>query len=88
MIPYDLVNEWRQIAPWVQDHHIEQDITVSRAEFERNFAEKLADPRFAEDIRPLLSPDAAWDKEAVARYIETSMTTRLPGHPWKDRPAS
>ena len=60
-----------------------EDITVSRAEFERNFAEKLADPRFAEDIRPLLSPDAAWDKEAAARYIENSMATRLPGHPWK-----
>lgn len=31
MIPFDFITEWRQIAPWVDDMQVEQDLILSRA---------------------------------------------------------
>jgi len=31
VIPLDFVTEWRQIAPWIQDAQVEQDLIISRA---------------------------------------------------------
>jgi hypothetical protein len=31
MIPRDYISEWRSVAPWVQDHQVEQDLIISRA---------------------------------------------------------
>ena len=31
MIPRDYITEWRACAPWVQDSHVEQDLSLSRA---------------------------------------------------------
>jgi predicted nucleotidyltransferase component of viral defense system len=42
---------------------------ITRAEFERNFAEKLNDEQFSADIGPLLSPGYSWDLEAAAQLI-------------------
>ncbi|MFI4986482.1 MAG: hypothetical protein ACHQF3_03490 [Alphaproteobacteria bacterium] len=48
---------------------------------------KLVAPRFATDIRPLLSPDAAgeWTDEAVRRAfaeVFRKLITAMPGAPW------
>lgn len=31
MIPYDYITEWRDLAPWVQDVQVEQDLIIARA---------------------------------------------------------
>ena len=56
---------------------------VSRAEFEKNLAEKFTDPRFPEDIRPLLVPDSAWDFQQAAKFVMDELLNLLPGEPWQ-----
>jgi hypothetical protein len=60
---------------------------VSRAEFEANLADKLADPVFHGDIAPLLamaeSAEAAFDVTRAAEAIMVAFIARLPGEPWK-----
>ncbi|MFA6033478.1 MAG: nucleotidyl transferase AbiEii/AbiGii toxin family protein [Myxococcota bacterium] len=31
MIPKDFITEWREQAPWISDHQVEQDLVISRA---------------------------------------------------------
>ena len=31
MIPFDFITEWRQVAPWIDDTQVEQDLILSRA---------------------------------------------------------
>ncbi len=61
---------------------------VSRAEFEANLAEKIADPAFVGDVRPLLASHLAdagsdFDPTAAAEVIMAELVSRLPGEPWK-----
>ena len=56
---------------------------VSRAEFEANLEAKASDPRFLDDIAPLLSPRCPWDPTDAARYVRDELLARLPGHPWR-----
>jgi predicted nucleotidyltransferase component of viral defense system len=58
-------------------------LRVSRAEFEANLHEKLADPDFGRDIEPLLSSAAEWDQTAAANYLIKDILPLLPGEPWK-----
>lgn len=55
---------------------------ITRAIFEQNFDEKIADPRFAADIRPLLAQGRAWNLEKAAARVST-LIALLPGKPWK-----
>jgi predicted nucleotidyltransferase component of viral defense system len=61
----------------------EDDLKVSRAEFEANLSRKLVDPRFLSDIAPLLAPGFSWDVDDAARYAREELLPRLPGAPWK-----
>jgi predicted nucleotidyltransferase component of viral defense system len=63
-----------------------EGLRVSRAEFEENLADKLADPTFTQDIPPLLAPGAEWNPEDAAKYVREELLSRLPGHTWKGRP--
>ena len=56
---------------------------VSRAQFERNIADKLTDPAFLEDIEPLLPVGAAYDPNAAAEAVLAQLVARIPGDPWK-----
>jgi len=58
-------------------------LQVSRAEFEANLSRKLVDPRFLNDIAPLLAPGCPWDIDGAARYAREDLLPRLPGAPWK-----
>ena len=64
--------------------YLEHDgIRLSRAEFEANLHEKLADPTFGKDVEPLLAPAVSWDIEAAGRYVFQELAPCLPGDPWK-----
>jgi predicted nucleotidyltransferase component of viral defense system len=56
---------------------------ISRAEFERNLLEKLRDPLFIEDIRPLLVPDTAYDPGEAAALVINRLAILIPGDPWQ-----
>lgn len=58
-------------------------LRVSRAEFEENLSKKLVDPRFLNDIAPLLAPGCPWDIDGAARYAREDLLPHLPGSPWK-----
>jgi len=50
---------------------------VDRATFERNLAEKLADPTFRADMTPLLRPGVGWDLAAAANTVTEGLIARL-----------
>jgi predicted nucleotidyltransferase component of viral defense system len=56
---------------------------VTRAQFGKNFAEKLGDPEFAADIGPLLAAGFVWDIKTAAPVVSSRLIERLPGAPWK-----
>ena len=62
---------------------------VSRAEFEANLAERLADPVLRADVEPLLARGANTqvDCDAVraAEAVHRSFISRISGEPWKGR---
>ena len=57
--------------------------SVSRAEFEANLLEKLADPRFGRDVEPLVARSTHWNTAIAGRYVLGELASRLPGDPWK-----
>jgi predicted nucleotidyltransferase component of viral defense system len=56
---------------------------VTRAEFEMNLHEKLADDTFLADIAPLVAPEIHWSATDAAAYVQREILTLLPGLPWK-----
>lgn len=57
--------------------------TVTRAQFEENFALKRADPQFMMDISPLLPAGYEWDAGTAAPVVSSRLIALLPGEPWK-----
>lgn len=62
-----------------------EDHRVSRAEFEQNLIEKFDDPRFLDDIGPLVIADSGWDSERAAKFALDEMAILIPGEPWKGK---
>ena len=58
---------------------------VSRAEFEENLLLKLEDPRFLDDIGPLLAPDCICDIESATDCILNRLAVLMPGEPWQGK---
>lgn len=60
---------------------------VSRAEFEANLADKMADPVFHGDIEPLLAlteaVGGAFDAVQAAEAVMAQLIAKLPGEPWR-----
>jgi len=56
---------------------------VSRAEFEENLIEKLKDPNFVEDIKPLLVADAGHNLHKAADFFMNELAPLIPGEPWQ-----
>jgi predicted nucleotidyltransferase component of viral defense system len=61
--------------------------SISRAEFESNLLEKLADPVFTEDISPLLVlgayPPPALQPMNAGQTVMDKLIALIPGQPWK-----
>lgn len=56
---------------------------VSRAQFERNIADKVTDPTFLEDIEPLLPTGVTYDPNAAAESVLSRLVAHIPGDPWR-----
>ncbi len=61
---------------------------VTRAAFEENLAEKVADPSFADDVRVLLRLGSDWDPSRAGEEVATRLLALLPGPPWDRRQPS
>lgn len=58
---------------------------ISRAEFENNLSEKLQDPRFLEDIGPLLLKNSGWNFQKAADFVMDELIVLLPGDAWQGK---
>jgi predicted nucleotidyltransferase component of viral defense system len=58
------------------------ELTVSRAEFEQNLAQKRDDRLFTASLGPLLARPEEWDFNAAFDRVSTELVARLPGDPW------
>jgi predicted nucleotidyltransferase component of viral defense system len=58
---------------------------ISRAEYEANLLDKVADPVFLADVDPLLAPTAAerFNAGRAAAAVMEHFIARLPGEPWR-----
>lgn len=58
---------------------------VSRAEYEKNLAQKLTSRAFLSDLAPLLRPadGVEYDVRAAANLLHNRLVTRMPGAAWK-----
>jgi predicted nucleotidyltransferase component of viral defense system len=66
--------------------YLEHDgLSVSRAEFEMNLHDKLADGTLLGDVVPLVAPGFAWDAAEAASYMQNELFPLLRGEPWKGR---
>lgn len=61
----------------------EEDLSVSRAEFEANLAAKMTEPAFVEDVLPLLGSAAEYDAVGAAALVVERLVAKLPGAPWQ-----
>lgn len=56
---------------------------ISRAGFEINLFEKLDDPRFLDDMAPLLTSTTSWDAKAAGLYVLEVLAPLMPGDAWQ-----
>jgi predicted nucleotidyltransferase component of viral defense system len=56
---------------------------ITRAQFEKNMAEKLEDPTFMADISALIAEGFTWDIETAAPVVMSRLIEFIPGEPWK-----
>ena len=70
--------------------YLENDgLRVTRAEFERNLAEKMEDKAFLNDVPPLLALGVSFDPAAARERVQDAIISRLPvgtSQRNKDRP--
>lgn len=59
---------------------------VTRAQFEANMADKMADATFLGDVPALLRTGLDYDPDAAWARVHEDIITKLPGEPWKGRP--
>lgn len=59
---------------------------VTRAQFEANMADKMADATFLGDVPALLRTGLDYDPDAAWARVHEDIIAKLPGEPWKGRP--
>ena len=65
-----------------QEYLKKEGISVTRAMFESNLAEKLNMTKFSQDITPLLSPTVTWDFNNALNIVTRELISLLPGEAW------
>lgn len=62
-------------------------LRVTRAQFERNLAQKERMPEFLGDVLPLLPGGEAYEPTAALSLVRQRLVERLPGKPWRTKEA-
>ncbi|MCE5254860.1 MAG: nucleotidyl transferase AbiEii/AbiGii toxin family protein [Actinomycetia bacterium] len=61
-------------------------LSVSRAQYEANMAQKLASVDFRHDVMPLLRDESGYDIDEAYRLVHERLIARIPGEPWEGLP--
>lgn len=61
----------------------EDGMSVSRAQYEKNLADKLRSPGFLRDIAPLIRDGTSYDALEAGRLVHSRLVAKLKGRPWK-----
>lgn len=61
----------------------QDDLAVSRAEFEENLEGKLRNRSFLEDIKPLMPIGVSYDVAQAGALVGQRLIAILPGEPWR-----
>jgi predicted nucleotidyltransferase component of viral defense system len=65
-------------------HYIQQqNLFISKAQFEENLIQKLSSELFVKDIEPLLVSGLHWDIREAASLVKEKFLSLLPGEAWK-----
>ncbi len=67
-------------------HYLEQqNLDVTRAQFQQNFSEKAKTDLYFTDIQPLLAPDmkSRWNVSEAITLMDAEIFPLLRGEPWK-----
>jgi hypothetical protein len=78
MTPRANITAWRAVAPWPSNEQVEQDLVISRAQFEVNLQEKLESKSFLEDIRLLIHGDRRYNPAAAGEAVRNALIAELP----------
>ncbi len=62
-----------------------EGLSVSRAEFEKNFLAKIANSSFAKDVIPLLIAGTVFDFPAATKYLINQLIPLIPSEPWQGK---
>ena len=60
-----------------------EGLRVTRAQFERNLAQKERKPEFLGDVAPLLPTGVNYDAPMAMSLVRSRLVERLPGRPWR-----
>ena len=63
----------------------QQDIKISRAEYEKNLIDKETFQDFLTDARHVLQARMPWEPHAAFQVFSDKLVKHLPGEPWKGR---
>jgi len=61
----------------------DQGVSITRAQFEKNLAEKMLNDDFKNDLTPLLATEIEYSQKAAFDLISKEIIQKLPGEPWK-----
>lgn len=61
----------------------QENLSVSRAEFEQNMLLKAQDNVFKDDIYPLLSDAVGYDQKNAFEFVHQKLISNLPGNSWE-----
>ena len=60
----------------------QDDIRITRANFEKNMFEKSKHDDFKQDIEQLIAPEIIWDYRRASQLVSERLIEILPGDPW------
>lgn len=60
-----------------------QNITITRAEFEKNLNDKMRSKDFLIDANKVLPEDSLWNAKTAYKIVLSNLVEKLPGEPWK-----
>jgi predicted nucleotidyltransferase component of viral defense system len=60
-------------------------LSISRAEFEENLADKLKDPAFIDDIEPLLPVGVSYNISEAGNLVRNRLIAIMRGEPWRGK---
>ncbi|CEG62178.1 nucleotidyl transferase AbiEii/AbiGii toxin family protein [Legionella micdadei] len=73
----------QEIVRIFQHYVQQQNLTISKAQFEENIAQKMSSELFIRDMEPLLVSGLNWDINDAAKHVKEKLLSSLPGESWK-----